>query len=322
MGNSIDLLQARNAEALGGVIAAVAKNVPELNYFEASSIKKTLYNTLCVDGLPNVGFRAPNTLRTFDHPTVSLRPVECKYLDASWVLDDAIASGAEDEKQIFAIETEAHLLAALKKLASQIWYGTNSDANGFTGLRTLAQFGATGSKAVTISKGATAAATSVYVVSTGVRSVQIAWGNDGKWAASPINQYPVTGTSVATGAYYWSQKIAGYAGLQVTNPAAVGAITNIGTVATGASANVLTYADLVDVVNRFPGEFRPTAIFMSARSRQQLWNSMASGLLTTMPTPREFEGIPIYVTDAIRNDEETMSLAYSAAPENKKQKDA
>ena len=78
---SADVLAVNNSEELIGVIMQVAKRVPELGFYAASPIAKTVYETLVLTALPTVGFRAANAGRTVQKPTLTTATVTCKFLE-------------------------------------------------------------------------------------------------------------------------------------------------------------------------------------------------------------------------------------------------
>ena len=135
---SADVLKINNSQELVGIIDEVANVVPEIGFFAASPVKKNLYYTLALTGDPTVGFRATAAERTWDKATVANKTVECKYLDASWILECAVAKQCDwGEEVAIAIQQKAHLRAALTAIAEQTWYGTDSDAGGFIGLAAI-----------------------------------------------------------------------------------------------------------------------------------------------------------------------------------------
>ena len=132
---STDVLKINNSEELVGLIEDVVKDIPEINFFAASPVQKNSYKTLALTALPSTAFRATGSYREFQTATLTNKTVECKYLDASWILEKAVAQQSDwGEDFAKALTQRAHLKSEFFTLAKQIWQGTDSDANGFTGL--------------------------------------------------------------------------------------------------------------------------------------------------------------------------------------------
>lgn len=299
---SADILKVNNSQEIVGLIDEVATVVPEIGFFAASPVTKNLYYTLALTGDPSVAFRATAAERTWDAAKLATKTVECKYLDASWILECAIAKQCDwGEEMAIAIQQKAHLRSALTKIAEQTWYGTSSDA-GFVGLAEIIS-GVTnadnddGTMLIKAGGNTSNGGSSVFAVRTGIDSIQYAWGNDGKLNEGDIVRQ-VVGTA-AKGAFYYAQELAGWVGLQVTSRNAAARICNL-TTAVG-----LTDALLYDLLAKFPAGEGPDALFMNRRSLAQLRKSRTATNATGAPAPipTEIEGVPIIVTDAIKDTE-------------------
>ena len=314
---SLDVLKINNAEPLVGVIDDAIKHVPELLFYDASPITRNKYNTLVVTKDPMVGFRKPGEFASHESAKLELRTVECSYLDASWKVDKALAQQSDWGKEtVFAIETLTHLRSAFMMLARQIYYGNKSNPEGFRGLFEL--IGSTNSDrsnadlhidARTFPGGNTdtgsgVGLSSVYAVSTGIDSIQLAWGSEGKLTEGDVGSTLVTNPENPknSGAYYYEQEIAGWCGLQVTSAHAFGRINSL------SEANKLTDTMLFELISRFPIGRAPQAFFMNRRTLNHLRESRIAFHPTGAPvdTPDKVGGIPIIVTDAIANNEETF----------------
>ncbi len=309
---SADVLKINNSEELVGVIDEVIKVIPELGFFGASPVTRNTYKTLVVSGLPTTGFRSPGSARTFSTVTLGNKTVECKYLDASWVLECAIATQADWGKEVaIAIQQKNHLKSALLNVAKQTWYGTSADAAGFAGLKSIISaisdadtddgtMYIDANSGTSVSDGST-----VFAVRTGIDSIQYAWGSEGKFTEGDITEQ-VLG-SASSGAWYYTQQLAGWVGLQVTSRNAAAMITNLsdaGGGAVGLSDNLL-----YKLLGKFPAGEGPDAIFMSRRSLEQLRKSRTATNATGAPAPipTEIEGVRIIATDAINNSEASAS---------------
>ena len=301
---STDVLKINNSEELVGLIEDVVKDIPEINFFAASPVQKNSYKTLALTALPSTAFRATGSYREFQTATLTNKTVECKYLDASWILEKAVAQqsdwGEDFEK---ALTQRAHLKSECFTLAKQIWQGTDSDANGFTGLDAIIDAVVDGGKkemVVTANTGSITDASTVYAVRTGIDSCQLAWGSNGQFNESDVREQLLTTKESAktSGAWFYAQDLGGWVGLQVTSKYAAGKITGLSATNTKQGLN----DDLLyELIERFPVGMKPDGLFMSRRSFSQLRQSRTAYNAIGAPAPyvQEFEGIPIYVTDAI-----------------------
>jgi hypothetical protein len=324
---SIDVLKINNAEHLVGLIDDVTKHIPEMGFYDASPVIRNQYQTLVLTQDPKVGFRKPGEFATHEAPKLDLRSVECTYLDASWTVDKAIAEQSDWGKEfVFATYTMTHLRSVFMMLARQIYYGNKSNADGFRGLFEL--IGSTTSdksnadlhidaiqflKDAPAKKGARTAdetakskagLSSVFAVSTGLDSIQLAWGSEGNLTESDVQSIRVTNPEDPrnSGKWHYAQEIAGWCGLQVTSAHAFGRIHNLSEV------NRLNDDMLHSLISRFPVGRTPQAFFMTRRSLEHLRESRMAFHPVGAPVanPDSVGGIPIYTTDAILNNEEAI----------------
>lgn len=306
-----DVLKVNNSEELVGLIDEVIKTNPEVTYFQASPVSKNSYKTLCATGLPSVGFRSVGSYRQYDDGTLATKQVDCYDLDASWTIEQALAQQADWGKDFMcAYMAKSHLKAAFFALAKQTWYGTYEDAGGFSGLhQVIDAVTEDGTKTMAINANAGSVitdASSVFAVRTGIDSVQYAWGSEGKFCQGDLVEQNVFQTNTITnkleGKWHYAQRLEGWVGLQVTSKYAAAKIENLSATT---SKNGLNDELLYQLLERFPAGEGPTAFFMSRRSLGQLRSSRTATNATGAPAPipSEFEGIPIYVTDAISNAE-------------------
>lgn len=295
------VLAINNSEEILAVIHEVVLKIPEMQFFNASPCTKNTYDSLVVTGIPATGFRQPGTYRKFESATLMNRTTKCAYLDASWAMDRARATQNDRGKEFaFALQTKTHLQSAFFTLSKQIWYGTASDAEGFTGLRKfisdLAEYevdaGGTGSDL-----------TSVYFVSTSEETVQLAWGNDGKIDEGDVFEQMFTTDTNTKGATHYAQTIAGWCGLQIGAKWCAGRIKNL------SAAKPLNDDLIFKMLEMFPAGQVPQAAFMSRRSLGQLRSSRTATNATGAPAPipEEVNGVPLITTDAISNKEETLN---------------
>lgn len=314
---SLDVLKINNSEELIGLIEDVVQEIPEVQFFGASPVAKNTYKTLTLTGLPSTGFRETGTLREFQTVTLATRDVACKYLDASWTLEQAVAQQSDwGEDFAKTLQARAHLKSAFYTLAKQIWHGVTADANGFIGLDAFisAVTDDDDNELMTVAANATAPAktTTVYAVRTGIDSCQLAWGSQGKFDEGDVVEQllydratTTTGsgasavtTTTTSGAWHYAQKLGGWVGLQTTSKYAAARITNLDVTGTNAG---LDDDLLYQLIEKFPVGMKPNGIFMSRGSFSQ-WRASRTAynpVGAPAPYPTEFEGIPVYTTDAI-----------------------
>ena len=212
---STDVLKINNSEELVGLIEDVVKDIPEINFFAASPVQKNAYKTLALTALPSTAFRATGSYREFQTATLTNKTVECKYLDASWILEKAVAQQSDwGEDFAKALTQRAHLKSEFFTLAKQIWQGTDSDANGFTGLDAINDAVVDGGKkemVVTANTGSLTDASTVYAVRTGIDSCQLAWGSNGQFNESDVREQLLTTKESAktSGAWFYAQDMDG-----------------------------------------------------------------------------------------------------------------
>ena len=311
---SLDVLKINNSEEIVGAIMDCIKRHPEMEYFQASPVSRNAYETLIVTDLPKVGFRKPGEFAEHFSPELKTAMVKCAHFDASWSMDHALATQSDwGKEKAYALQTITHLNAAFYSLCRQIWYGTNNvlaNSEGFPGLFQL--IGSTAPNASNAELHVDAGGTgnklsSVFAVSTGIDAIQLAWGSEGQLTEGQIQVTPFqkTGTDgKLTHAHYASQQIEGWVGLQVTSAFAFGRIKNLSV------AKPLNDDQLFELISRFPVGREPSAFFMSRRSLEQLRKSRQAFNVTgaPAPTPTEVAGVPIYVSDAISNEEEKLTV--------------
>ncbi|MDR2705107.1 MAG: hypothetical protein LBC02_04940 [Planctomycetaceae bacterium] len=312
---SSDIFQLNDSEEWFGIFDAVSKMVPEIDRIGAAPCTKTQYKTLIQTGLPSVGFRESNVGIKQGKPTITTAEVQCKYFDASWSLDQKVAQECEwGEDAAKALCADSALKAAMQKIAEQTWYGTKADAAGFSGVANLLQY--LDSPMVVNAGGTTAnKASSIFAIRTELQGVQYAWGQNGSINIGSIIE---TEQWDSENKKFWaySQKVTGHVGLQIPSTLVIGRIANI-TEQDGKGATDELIAQLLEM---FPAGRDPNLIFMSKRSLSQLRRSRV-GLVNAgkrtitigaqEPFPDSAFGIPIFVSESIKNTEALLTVTPS-----------
>jgi len=306
---SVDVLKINNSEELFGIINEVITLNPELNWYAASPVKKNEYQSIRMTQLPATAFRKPNEGRPFQTAVFQPTLHKCFFIDASWIQDVAIAEQHDWGKEgAWRQQTQSHLQSAFFQLSKQIYYGVKNDSLGFPGIVALMnEFGTATNMTYEVAPTATTNLTSVYAVRTGLLDSQIAWGSEGQFVQDEIKQqlWPTnTAPASAAGFQVYTQRLGGWVGFQVVSQWSLGRISKI---STGTNQG-LTDNHLFEYLSRCPADKEPQAWFMTRRSQEQLRRSRTATNATgaPAPTPTEVAGIPIIVTGAISDKEETI----------------
>jgi hypothetical protein len=295
-----------NSEKIIGLINDAAATYPELLHIGAVPLSKTKYKTVVATTLPTASFRENNVGIANTKPNFETVEVECKFLDASFSIDEKTTMESEWGQEFVITEhAKLSLQAAFQKIAAQTWYGTVADAGGFPGIAQMLPY--KDSKMVVNATGTTAnKATSIFAIRSELQGVQYAWGQNGRIEEGPTVRCEQYDANLAK---FWgySKSISGYVGLQIPTVSCVGRICNI-TTQDGKTATDNLVANLLEL---FPIGLKPNMLFMSQQSLGQI---RASRIATNQvgeaaPYPDSIFGIPVYVTDAIKNTEAILAAA-------------
>ena len=336
----LDIVKAQGADAEVGLVEETILGIPEISgkvfvagvevalpgVAAARTIKGLQYKTLIRTKLPRVGFvnvggTSPQTKSSYEN-----RLVETYCMNPNWGGPKTILDKSEDGAQVhMALEAAGHTTGAFQTCGRCFYYGqdvtavtlpdgdagTLGDAKGFPGL--LDVYDAT--NMVVDAGGVTAnTGSSVWFVKFGPRYVSWVYGANGQFQLSDVTLRPFfSGTDEGT---KYHQELFCYPGLQVSSSMCVARIKKL----TADAGHTLTDDMIGAAVAKFRLAFQPDVIFMSRRSREQLRSSRiaiwtansgskrgagTSGI--NVPTPSEWEGIPIAVTESIL-DVEPLTL--------------
>jgi hypothetical protein len=219
-------------------------------------------------------------------------------------VDKAVAQSSEDGPEAYlADEGVGQVTAALMTFAKQFYYGAASGvghAKGGPGLLDSVN------SAMVVDAGGTTASTgsSVWGVKYGPKNVQLVFGENGMMDLSDVREESIADAD-SNRFTAFVQELLAYPGVQVGSIYSVGRIKKL----TADSGKTLNDAKMGSLLALFPVGFEPDVFFMSRRSAEQLRSSRtatnASG--SEAPTPTEYEGIPIAITDNIL-DTEALTL--------------
>jgi len=306
----LDVAKRRTSSKEVGLIEANLVHAPEVAQFPARTIEGTSYSTLLRVGLPSVQFTGVNEGVTPSKSRFETKLVQTFPIRSAVEIDKALISADNPQSTLMTDESMGVAEAAIRAIGRQIYYGrgTGGDAKGFPGLQDFVDntmvVNATGTTAGTGS--------SVYFVKFGLKDVQLIFGNGTVLKLPPFRDETLTD---ANGGKFDGliSHLTGWAGIQCTNPNSLVRICNL----TADNGKGLTDALLASALAKFPAGVVPDAIFMTRRSRKQLQDARSalvalqgngkSGTLgggsTYVPTPTDFEGIPIVATDSLLDTE-------------------
>lgn len=267
----------------------------------------TLHKYTKETGAPVVGFRAANAGRDLDSSIDTLVTVTLQILDASFLLDAALASAYQrgGPAGLVAREARRHLRAAFFAAEKQIINGVVSDASGFVGLKAATTIDGTGDTMVVNAGGDTAdTCSSVYLLRSTPEGndVQVIVGQGGELEIGETVSVQAKDGDGKSYPGLWTP-IFSYLGLQVGSAQSVGRICNLD------FDHTLTDDMIFQAIAKFPAGRQPTHIAMNRNSLEKLRDSRTATNATGAPAPRptEVEGIPIVVTDAILNTEAVVA---------------
>lgn len=327
----LDVSKANSSDVVAPLIEEAVGSYPEINTFAANQLDpgETSYQTLVRTGYPSAAFHNVGEGLTPSKSTTRMERFECfpfggRVQAAKHIADIWKRGGAAG---YFAYEALGIMKASIFSMAKQLWYGRATDSKGFPGLKNFTAFGTTVADPLTgkvyplaINAGGTTAntASSCYLVVSGADNVEIQFGNGSPFELPEprIADYVDPNDSTKTIEGYVSV-LQGWAGLQTPNVHCVRRILNL----TNDSGKGMTDALLARALKSFPSGVRPTGIYMSPDQRYLLQISrtvvlQAQGTQRTnqpnvAPLPTEYDGIPIYATDAIGDTDSIETVALS-----------
>ena len=305
--NLLDIAKLNGSDTIVGLIEETLTYAPEVQIMPARTIRGTSYKIASRVSYPGVGFRAANEGSTPTKSEFENQLIECYILSGAVQADVAVARAYEDGEQAWKdIESVGVMRQAMIELGSQVIYGTSHQAKGFPGLQAIhTAFNA----GLVVDAGGTSAGTgsSVYGINTDTQGVQLVFGAGttfelGEWRIENVGTSSVYPAHVAN--------LTAWVGMQVGSKYSVGRLKD----ATEDSGFGVTDAKLAALLSKYPVGYRPNYWLMNRRSAYQLQvsrsaSTVQNGVKTSSgseifaPLPTESNGIPIVITDSIRNDE-------------------
>jgi hypothetical protein len=285
------------------IIDETTAHAPEVAQFPIEVITGATIELSVRQDLPTVGFRNANKGRTPVKGEHVTRIFQTQVIEELMQVDiQGVLNASKDPARVLAAEAAAVTAATLQHIGVQTWYaGTTyggADASAPPGV--LAQ-SETGADHVVDATGSTAL-TSVWIVELGTEGLHHIYGNDttlnigANWMEETVEDSD--GKKLRALTNYLSGRVA--TALKNKNKAV--RIKKLGTDSGKGLTDLLLSNALEKVMNL---GINPNAIFMNPRSLTQLKNSRTATTTTGRDAemPTDYEGIPIYWTRNIKNDE-------------------
>ena len=302
----LDIAKRNGADAVAGVIEESVEANPEIQAIPARTISGTSYQCLIRVSPPTVGFRKANEGATAVISSWKNSLVETFIMDAPTEVDKAVADASEDGPDAFISDQAVGVLeGAFRAAASQMYYGTASTfassqagtaSDGYPGLQSTVN-----SDFVVDATGTTSSTgSSVWILKTGPQYIQWVIGRDGEMNTGDVQEVRLTDSSSKPYDGFRVPFLA-YLGIQLVNKNSAVQIKNL----TEDAGKGLTDDLIAQAMEKFPSGANPDCIFMTKRSQRQLRVSRTATTTTGayQIQPTEFDGIPIYPTDAIVDTE-------------------
>lgn len=287
----IDIQRRRSDSMLVPILDECAIAVPELAAITAETLGATedSFTSLTRNKRYPAAFRSFNEGNDPDKSGWATREHKCALLTPRFEADVELCkkhpkgmAGQLAEEGLFVMtDTFAHLAAAF-------WYGTLYHSLAFPGVKELCP------TANEVDCGGTAdlIQTEAFMLHIGQMGSEWVFGMAGKFDMSPPR---VESVADANGKKFdaWVMTGSGRIGAMHRSPATMVRIKGIST------AHPLTGAKLQEAWAKFPTSRQPNAIFTSTLGVSTLTDSRRTALITDPPLAKDWNGIPIYKTDAI-----------------------
>lgn len=311
----LDLMALQRNDPLTGLVEDVTTLAPELDQIPTVRKPGTFYEVVRRTKLPTTGFRQINAGVAPSKSAYKKEVKEMFFFDAVINMDEAIEQG--DDKSTgdaWMHEAAGATRSAIIQVGAQVWYGTSSDANGFTGIRNQVS----GS----VAAGGTTNSTSAYLLSQNPQyGVRFDVGNNGTISLRPPMRQQITDPNDSTKRLFaWVSNLSFYIGLNVVSDKAVWAVTGI---TQHQTSNIddqnLTDAIAANLLAVIPQARRENLRWFMNRVSQcvlqrsrttinvgggySLQYAGAGGTPAFSPIPDSLAGYPITYTDSITNTE-------------------
>lgn len=314
----LDLTKTRGNDQQVGLIEESIMVNPEMRIFPMRTISGTAYKTLIRTGYPTAQFRSANEGVPRSKSTFENRVVECFILDSQIAADKMIADAWEPggAAAYQLIEAQGVMEAQMRRVARSIYYGNSQvavtgglgDAKGFPGF--IDAYDMTNFE---VDATDNTACTSVWAIKLGLKDIHMIGGGNNTIDILP--EWRIQSVQVETNAQFtaYVNALTGWLGMQVGSVHSMVRCKNIGTTALKGMTDTLG----ATMLEKFPTGIMPDYFVMNRRSRRQLWQArvnqaVGSGFTAnSVPLPTDIEGVPLLITDAIVNNEETALAGFT-----------
>ena len=344
----LDVVKRKGNDQIIGLLEDTITYAPELSAVMGRPISGIMYKTLH-RALPTVAFRQANNGSSTVKGKYRQSLHECSIIDAQLQADtavvDATAPSSPDSPQadigdMLFDEAQGAVMATYITVGAQMYYGTASDPNGFTGIAPLV--GAlnpalnTGAAVITSGTGGHTAAvqSSVYFIWENLRGSHFIFGNNRGLTMLPewrIQQVSGNTSGVLTA---YVNNLQGWIGFAVNHPLSVARICNINLATDSAPLTDILVASLLQWLplqmrneitanlnntggpNKWgPGLkmfMNPQVAFSLQQSRSPVTSGVGTAITADMPLrfaelPTQSNGIPIVLTNSITNTEAVVT---------------
>lgn len=306
-----ELVAGRGFDASQGIVDEVSKLVPELAFFDSVLIPGTSFQGVSQISDPTTGFRAVGAGVDASDEGYRLDTYNLGIL-AGLVQRDKAAFDADvrGRDEALAAAAVALVRSGMKTLAGKVWYGATSGDEKFNGAAALVR------DALVVNAGGTGSGlSSVYAVGRGADRCHLVFNENSpllnagelEWKEGTM---AVSGKSVPT---YWTD-LTCWAGFACRNSNAIARVANLG------AANPLTDELLAELVAKYAEAndgLNPDGIFCTFAQRLALQKSRGTTVRTsarssfeiTASVPLEYDGIPIFATNALAASETAWSAS-------------
>lgn len=306
MSTLAELVAGRGFDASQGIVDEVSKLVPELAFFDALLIPGTSFQGVSQTSDPTTGFRAVGAGVDASDEGYALKDFSLGIL-AGLVQRDKAAFDADVRGRDAALSAAAVALvrSGMKTLASKVWYGSKGGDEKFDGASALVKAGL-----VVNAGGSGSACSSVYAVGRGLDRCHLVFNE-----SSPLlnagelewKEGTMAGSNSKTVPSYWTD-LTCWAGFACRNSGAIARISCLD------ATKTLTDDLLAELVSKYAEAndgMNPDGIFCTFAQRLALQKSRGTTVRTSARSsievsaavPLEYDGIPIYATNALTSAE-------------------
>jgi len=308
--NLLDLAQRSGNDQVIGLVDDVLFNSPEIQHLPVLPKKGTTYRIGRRTAFPTASFSKPGAGVAPSKSQFETQVASLHFLDVQLRVPEAIVK-ADDGSVGDLLSTEARgaVNAAFITLGTQMYYGQSADPNGFLGLQNVIN----GDSNFEISAGGTGgSSSSAYLVRLANDGVSLAVGNDGAldmgiWNKIQVNASGTNSSPLVQMAY--CNNFSGFFGLTVASQYSVWRVKLID------ATHPLTDALAAQLMALVPIQYRHglrwfmtrQAAYLLQKSRTAINYQPAidgSGNPAFAPAPTTLEGVPITITDSLKNGTE------------------